>query len=456
MSAEGFASVDVAVVGAGLAGLSAARELERRGRSVLVLEARDRVGGRTLNGEIGDRAAVELGGQWIGPTQTRMRKLVGDLGLRTFPTYGTGAHLTEFEGAVIKHKGTIPRISGPVLLDVARAQRKLDAMADEVPLEAPWKAPKALEWDSQTFWSWMRANLFTRGGWSLVQLAVESVFAAEPEDLSLLHVLFYIHSAGGFDALVDTEGGAQQDRVVGGSQLVSIAIAKRLGGRVVLGAPVRRIAQEADGVRVVAEGAIATARRVLVAMSPTLATRLVFDPALPGLRDQLTQRTGQGAVIKCMAVYEQPFWRAAGLTGQATSDVGPVKLTFDNTPAEGAPGVLLGFLEGRQARILGRESSELRREVVLSCFARLFGPEAATPLDYLERDWAEEEWTRGCYGAYMPPGVWTGFGTALRAPVGRIHWAGAETATVWSGYMEGAVQSAERAVEEISAAEGWS
>lgn len=454
MAGSGMARADVVVVGAGLAGLSAARGLAHAGCSVVVLEARRRVGGRLLNEPIEGGQVVEVGGQWIGPTQDRIAALADEVGVETFPTWSTGDHLTEFEGRLLRHSGTIPRVSGPVLMDVARAQRKLDSMARTVPLDAPWSAADAVEWDSQTLWSWMRANLYTRGGWSLVQLAVEGVFAAQPEDLSLLHVLFYIHSAGGFDRLVDTEGGAQQDRFVGGAQLVAERVAEELGDRVVLGAPARRIARLEEGVRVVAEGAIVDARRAVIALPPPLCARLVYDPPLPGFRDQLTQRMPQGSVIKCMAVYPEPFWRSAGLTGQATSDTGPLKMTFDNSPPSGSPGVLVGFLEGRQARLLGREPLELRREAVLDCLGRYFGPEALTPERYIERNWAEEEWTRGCYGCYMPPGVWTAFGPALRAPIGRLHWAGSETATVWNGYMDGAVSSGERACAEVLAAEG--
>jgi monoamine oxidase len=301
----------------------------------------------------------------------------------------------------------------------------------------------------------MRSNLFTKGAWALVQLAVEAVFAAQPEDLSLLHVLFYIHSAGGFDRLVDTEGGAQQDRLVGGSQLVAIRMAEELGDRVVLDTPVRRIAQHREkGVRVVAEGMIVKAQRAIVALPPTLCGRLVYDPPLPGFRDQLTQRMPLGTVAKCMALYAEPFWRSEGLSGEGMSDRGPVRLTFDNSPPSGTPGVLLGFLEGRQARLLGRESVDLRREVVLDCLSRYFGPEALNPRRYIERSWAEEEWTRGCYGCHMPTGAWTNYGPALHAPIGPLHWAGAETATVWNGYMDGAVTSGERAAAEVI--RGWS
>ena len=441
--------VDVAVVGAGLAGLVAARELRNGGASVAVLEARDRVGGRLLNEPIGDGKVVEVGGQWVGPSQHRVTAVARSLRVDTFPTYNDGENVIAFKGKLVRYRGAIPRIGAPVLLDIAQAQWKLDRMARTVPLEAPWEAPKAAERDAQTFWSWMRRNVYTRAGHALLELGCEAVWAAQPEDISLLHMLFYIHSAGGFDALIGTEGGAQQDRFVGGSQLVAIRLAEELGDVVTLSAPVRRIEQDGDSVRVVADGLAVRARRAVVALPPTLTARIAYSPALPGYRDQLTQRMPAGAVIKCMAVYDRPFWRDEGLTGQATSDRGPVKLTFDNSPPDGSPGVLLGFLEGRQARQLGRVPAEDRRRAVIDGFARLFGPLAARPERYIERSWAEEEWTRGCYGCYFPPGGWTAFGPALREPIGRIHWAGAETATVWNGYMDGAVQSGERVAREV-------
>ena len=442
---------DVVIVGGGLAGLAAARKLTAGGIECLVLEARDRVGGRTLNHSIGDGKIVEVGGQWVGPTQTRVLELMRELGLESFPTYHQGEHVIEYEGELQRYTGTIPRISKRLLADFGQAQWKLDRMARKVPAEAPWTAAKAKEWDSQTLWSWMRRNVITQGARDSLALAVEAVWAAQPEDLSLLHVLFYISSAGGLDALWDTEGGAQDARVVGGSQLISIRMAEELGDRVVLDAPVRRIAYEPDRVTVHADGVEVEARRVIVAIPPTLTCRIAYDPPMPALRDQLTQRIPQGTVIKCMAIYERPFWRERGLTGQATSTEGPVKLTFDNSPPDGSPGVLLGFLEGNQARELGAWSPDRRRAAVIDCFARLFGREAESPLDYVDKSWADEEWTRGCYGCYMPTGAWTVYGPHLRAPVGPIHWAGAETAIVWSGYMDGAVRSGDSAAEAVAA-----
>lgn len=443
---------DLVVVGAGLAGLAAARAAVAEGSEVVVVEARDRVGGRVLNEDIGHGKVVEVGAQWIGPTQDRLAALAAELGVDTFPTYAAGENVIEYAGRLRRYRGAIPRINPAVLLDVERAQRRLNRLARRVPLEAPWEAPGAAKLDSQTAATWMRRNLGTRPGRMLLQLGIEAVWAAQPEDLSLLHVLFYIHSAGSLQRLFDTENGAQQDRFVGGSQRVALRMAEELGeGQLILDAPVRRIRHGSDGVTVEADGAIVRAKRAILAIAPTLAGRVAYDPPLPGFRDQLTQRMPLGTVAKCMALYDEPFWRAEGLSGQGTSDTGPVKLTYDNSPPEGSPGVLLGFLEGRHARELGRLPAEERRSAVIDRFRRLFGPRAGRPDAYVERLWAEEQWSRGCYGCHMPTGAWTNYGRALRDPIGPLHWAGAEYATVWNGYMDGAVGSGRHAAGEALA-----
>jgi len=447
---------DVVVVGAGLAGLVAARDLRAAGQEVAVLEARDRVGGRTLNQPLGTPwgdAIVEAGGQWIGPTQDRLAALAASVGVATFPTHGEGEHLIEFGGRVRRYSGDVPRISPAALLDFEQARRRLDAMAARVPLAAPWTAPSAERWDGMTFESWLRRNLATRGGRALFAGVTQGVWAAEPADVSLLHWLFYAASAGGIERLIATEGGAQQDRFEGGSQRIALALAEGLGDGVVrLRAPVRSLAHGDGGVVARADGGVEVrARRAVVAIPPALAGRIAFDPPMPALRDQLTQRIPMGAVIKCHAVYPEPFWRADGLTGQAGSDTGPAKVIFDNSPPDGRPGVLLAFLESRFARELGTWAAEDRRAAVLGTLVRLFGPRAGDPAAFHEQAWAQEEYTRGCYGAYLPPGAWTSFGAALRPPVGPLHWAGAEYATTWNGYMDGAVRSGEEAAAAILA-----
>jgi monoamine oxidase len=451
-SSDRTVEADVVVVGAGLAGIAAAREVERAGASALLLEARDRVGGRLESVEIGEGKWVDLGGQWIGPTQDRIAALARSFGADTFPTHAAGENVVEYGGKLIRYTGTIPRLRPHVLADVGQAMLRLDRMASKVPLEAPWTAPKARAWDSQTAWSWMRRNMATAAGRTMLELAVKAVWAAMPADVSLLHVLFYIHSAGSLDLLLDTEGGAQQDRFVTGAQTLAAQIAAELDERLVLGAPVRRIEHGPEGVTVGADGVTARAQRAIVAVPPVLAGRIAYDPPLPGYRDQLTQRFPMGSVVKCMSIYDEPFWRSEGLSGSAVSGPGPVTIIFDNSPPDGSPGIIVGFLEGHWARELGRDRPDDRRRAVLENLARIFGPRAARPDRYLERNWADEEWSRGCYVGYTPPGVLTAYGPALREPIGPIHWAGTETATVWNGYMDGAVQSGERAAREALAA----
>lgn len=461
---------DVAIVGAGLAGLVAARRLAKAGVAPFVVEARPRVGGRLLNEDLGNGKVVEVGGQWIGPKQRRLAALAADLGVGTFPTYNEGRHLMEVQGRRTSYSGAITdarlglvrelaKVISPIAMaDLERARALLDRMARRVPLNEPWRAPRAADWDSQTFASWIRRNTCTAAARDLFELATEAVWAAEPGDLSLLHVLFYIHSGGGFNSLVGTGGGAQQDRFHGGSQRIALLLAAELGQeRLRLKTPVRRIAQGSDAVVVYAHAPddgelMLRARRAIIAVPPTLAGRIAYDPPMPALRDQLTQRMPQGAVIKTMAIYERPFWREEGLSGQATSDIGPARVVYDNSPPEGMPGVLLGFVGGRLARQLGARPAGDRRKAILIGHTRLFGNLAAQPERFIERVWADEEWTRGCYGCLMTPGGWTEYGTALREPVALLHWAGTETATVWNGYMDGAVESGERAADEVLAA----
>ena len=396
---------------------------------------------------------MEIGAQWVGPTQDRVLALIAELGLETFPTYSTGRNIFERGGKISHYSGTIPRTNPFGLAEVGIAMKRLNLMAAKVPPESPWTAPSARRWDSETFATWMRRNVRTAVARDIMRLAIIGVWAAEPEDVSLLHVLFYIRSAGTLEILTDTEGGAQQDRVVGGTQLISLRMAEELGeGVVALDSPVRALAHSHDGVTVSSDRLTVSAKRVIIAVPPTLAGRIAYDPTLSARRDGLSQRMAQGSVVKCMAVYERPFWRDRGLSGAITSVTGPVSVGFDNSPPDGSPGVLLGFLEGRAAREAADLPQAERRKLVAESFGRLFGPEAANPIDYVDRAWGAEEWSRGCYGGFLPPGAWTDYGRALREPIGAIHWAGAETALVWNGYMDGAVGSGQEAARAAHAA----
>jgi monoamine oxidase len=444
-------AADVLVVGAGLAGLVAARDLTAAGRSVLVLEARDRVGGRIVNEEIGDGKIVEMGGQWAGPTQDKLLGLAADLQIATFPTYDAGKKVLHFNGKRGTYSGTIPRISPLVLADIGQAQARLEAMARKVPTDAPWTAAGAEKLDSQTFETWVRRNTASKSARMLLTLGAEAVFAAEPGDLSMLHVLFYSHSGGSFQRLIDTTGGAQQDRFAGGSALIAERLAAALADIVRLSAPVSRIGVSGGRVTATTAAGQFEGRQIIVTAPPLLAGRIEYSPALPSWREQLTQRTPMGSVIKCQVIYDEPFWRQDGLCGQATGDGAGSRVVFDNSPLDGSPGVLLAFLEGDEARRLGREPLEIRRQAVVDSLVRYFGPRAAKPEQYLERDWQQEKWSGGCYGTLFGPNVWTRYGHALRQRVGPIHWAGTETATVWAGYMEGAVRSGADAAATVLA-----
>jgi monoamine oxidase len=443
---------DVVIVGAGLSGLMAARTLLAASVEPLILEARDRVGGRTWTRPASDGTLLDLGGQWIGPTQRRVLALAGELGVQTFKTYDTGNNIEYRRGERVTYSGAIPTHDPIVSADAVEAMLTLNMMATQVPLDAPWIASNALEWDAQTFDTWIRANARSDEARELMGLVIQAVFSVEARDVSLLHVLFYIHSAGNLMDLVAITGGAQESRCVGGTQQLSEKMAAALGERVILNAPVHTIAQDERGVRVEADGVTISAERAIIALPPTLAGRLRYRPALPGYRDQFTQRVPMGTVIKVQCLYERPFWREDGLTGQVTSDSGAVRITFDNTPPDGSPGILLGFIEGEEGRRWGRRSPEERRAEVLNCLARYFGEQARVPQEYVELSWAEEEYSRGCYAGFLPPGVLTSYGEALRAPIGRLHWAGTETATEWNGYMDGALQAGARAAREILAA----
>lgn len=443
---------DVVVVGAGLSGLMAARTLAAKGKTVKVLEARGRVGGRTWSKEIGG-TTVDVGGQWIGPTQDKLAKLAQDVGVKTFKSYWTGEGVYYRNGERKLYDVTSPIPPDPDAGDALGIVLKLEEMSASISRTTPWTSPNALEYDGQTMETFKLANTSSDGGRFLTDLAVNAVWACEPRDLSLLNALFYIASAGNettpgsFIRLTSTTGGAQESRFTGGSQTISKKMAKRLGSRIQLNAPVRRIEQRGNTCYVVSDKGTFRAKQVIVAVPPSVSAFIDYDPILPSDRAQLLQRFPQGSAMKIQAVYPKPFWRDEGLSGYVNSDIGPVKLMYDNSPADGSRGVLMGFIEGHEARVAGRLSPAARKQAVLECFSRTIGPAAGKPNQYIEMNWATEEWTRGCYGGFLPPGVLTDFGPAIHKPHGRIHWAGAEHATLWNGYMDGAVRSGEDAAK---------
>ncbi len=453
---------DVAVVGAGYAGLTAARTLAAAGKSVIVLEARGRVGGRAWNHDIGRGLVAERGATFVGPTQDHVMALASQLRVATYPTYDTGKNVYVADGSRTTYSdsgllGTAP--PDPLILaNLALIIPNLDQMAKSISVDAPWTAPQAAAWDGQTLESWINTQIAVTPRFrEVLPIATRAIFGAEPRELSLLFTVFYTAASGNesnpgtFERNFNTRGGAQMSRMIGGTQVIPLRIAHRLGKRVVLSSPVRRITQGRAGLNVISDRVTVKAKRAIVAIPPTLAGRIDYAPILPFERDQLTQRYGQGTLTKVTAVYNRPFWRDQGLTGSALSTSGPVNATFDDSPPGGSPGVLLGFVGGDEARAYSTMAPPARRAAVLGQFATFFGPAARSPRAFLETTWAAEQWTRGCPVGIPALGTLLAYGPWLRRPVGRIHWAGTETSGYWNGYMDGAVRSGERAAAEALA-----
>ena len=440
------AGSDVIVVGAGFAGLTAARSLTARGYDVTVLEGRDRVGGRSHTTTIAG-VPVDLGGTFVGPTQTAVGKLAAELGCPTVPTYGKGKNLIRWRGRVRSYRSTIPRLSILELLDVSRIQWRFERLARQVPLGQPWTAPSADRLDHQTMEGWLRSMHAGASTRDLMAIMARVTWGCEPDEVSMLHAVHYVKAAGGIGPLLDVEGGAQQDRFPGGTQQIAVKMADELGARVRLEQVVKRIERGADGATVHTAAGPLRARAVVVAVPPEHRGAIAFDPELPVGHTELARHWPQGNLSKAYAAYETPFWRDEGHSGEALSDDGPVFITFDTSPGDDGPGVLLGFAD---ARTFDPMPPDARRSCALECFATLFGEAALHPIDYVDHCWSAEPFAPGGPTAAVPPGSWTTYGQWLREPVGGIFWAGTETADEWTGFLDGAVRSGLRAAAEVA------
>jgi monoamine oxidase len=443
--------VDAIIVGAGMAGLAAARTLRRSGKKVVVLEARDRVGGRVKAGMLAGHT-IDLGGMWVGPSQTRLLDLLREYRIPTMRQYLNGKGIVDFAGRRVTPDGEEFGFDAETQADYDRMLAKLNALVERVPPNSPWAAPNADELDDITLEQWLRENVHDETLLRMMNAEVRGTLTAEPWQVSLLYFLFYCRSGNSFEELAKYDNGAQMYTVPGSMHQVSAAIGKELGDSLVLEAPVTSISHDSAGVTVVSEKGTWQGAHTIVALPLPLSSRIRYQPPLPPEREALTEQMPMGSVIKYWVAYEKPFWREHGMNGLLFTDTPPCSFMSEASPPEGKPGFLVGFIDGRRALHWSGRPMEIRKKMAVDLIVKYFGSEGAKPIDYIDQDWPADPWSRGCYGPSMGPGVLTTLGPALRTSFGRVHWAGTETSPIWTGYIEGAIRSGERAAAEILAA----
>jgi monoamine oxidase len=435
---------DTLVVGAGLAGLATADLLVRAGRDVTILEARDRIGGRLWSVPSVAGATVDLGGQWFGPRHRRVRALVERLQLLVGETYQDGAMLYDVAGSVRRQAFALPSLPPFALLDLLQLQYRLDGLARDLPARSQWAdATRVL--DTQSVHTWLQRHAWSAAGRSMLRASLTESLCLEPEQVSLLDLVEQLRQCGGAAGLAT----AERWFLPGGAQQLADGLAQGLAGRIVFGQSVTQIVQDRAGVTVSTVSQAWRAQHVVVAVPPPLARQIRYTPRLPVTQVQLLERAQMGKIFKSLNVYPEAFWRTRSLSGGLIADWGPVAVTLDASPPGGSPGVLVVLTGGRRAERLAQLSPATRRAVIQDRLCTLFGPQAAQPLAYHDYAWADDPWAQGGYAARFPPGALSRSGASLRASVGRVHWAGSETADAWRSYMEGALQSAERAAAEV-------
>ena len=440
---------DVVVIGAGYAGLAAGLALQKAGKNILLLEARNRCGGRILTEYFSEQDYTDLGGQWIGPGHERMYQLAAEFGIDTFHTYDSGKSTLLLNSKIKHYKGLIPPLPLFALLSLDRAISKINKLAKTIDLEHPYQSPNAAKWDAMSLQDWMNSQMKSETARKMFAVATEAIFATDASTISFLHALFYIKSNTHLDFLMNVNKGAQQDRIKGGAQSICFKMAAALGDTIHYEKVVTHIHQEDNKVTISGQGFSYTAAHCIVAVPPAVSTEINYIPAVPSNQWQLMKASFMGTVVKCYAVYDRPFWRKEFKNGLVAAPDELTSVVFDNSPFNGSKGILMGFSLAEKAKQLMQHDQATRKEIVKASFIKMFGPEAANIEYYTDKSFTEEPFTKGCYAGMFPPRVITELQTSLATPFHRIHWAGTETSTQFNGYMEGAVRSGERAAKVV-------
>ena len=445
-----MADVDYCVLGAGFAGLTAALRLRQAGRSVALLEARDRVGGRTFTVTRDDGSWVDRGGAWIGPGQDRVYALMNEFGVPEYKQHNDGDAMMIVGGKKHRYGGTIPWTMSPwAVTNLGLGLHAVEKMCKSIPLEAPWEAKEAAEWDRISLAEWIDKNTMSKPAREMLDMALAGPYTSAASEVSVLWMLLQMASAGGPTFVISGKGGSQDARPVGGMGAIYRPMAAALGDGLHLSQPVRQITQDADGVTVRANDLMVRARRVIVAIPLAIASSITYEPMVPVDRAFLHQRMPGGAVFKISVVYDEPFWRADGLSGQSAAPGSLVTLTIDACTDTGDPGVMCVITEGIEARRLGQLDEAERKAAVIAELVDRFGSKASAPLEFHEQNWTTERYSGGGMISHAPTGVLTQFGYTLREPCGRVHWAGTESSAVMCGWVDGAIRSGERAAAEV-------
>jgi len=451
------ARVDAVVVGAGLSGLICARELQRQGLRVQLLEARERWGGRMHGHTARLGLRVDLGGQWVGASHHRLIALLEEQGLRRYPTPYEGEGLFHWNGRA--HRAGIEhdfqrsllffrpeQLALPALeLEQALAvQRRFADLVARVPPQTPWMAPEAIQLDRLSISGWLdRQGVGELAAYPLAWLTrMGGSGGFEPHESSILHLAWT-------QAVAPQHETPEASLVEGGIAQVAQRLVEELGERLRLGSPVEAIRQEAGGVEVSVAGSERIgAAAVVVAVPPPLRLGIRFLPALPAALSALLQRSPMGSMVKVLALYRQPFWRERGLNGLAIGNLPVLELTVDCSPP-GGPGLLAGFIAAERAARWQRLPEADQRRAVLADLISLWGPQAGEPEELVLHNWNQEPWSGGAFTSFLTPGAWTTYGHTWQAPHGRVVWAGTEVASRWPGYFEGAIEAGLSAADQV-------